>query len=320
MRVLVTGGSGFIGSHIVPRLLEAHEVYCLERYVTGRYVLGLPSQAYKVYGDIRDASKVSRLVAEVQPDACIHLAAISPVSYSYSHPQEVTETNLMGTVNLAEACLRVPHFRHFLFASTSETYGNGPNPKTEETPQNPNSPYAVAKLAAEKYLLYMRDAYGFPVTILRPFNTYGRKRNKHFVVERIVTQMLLGGTIRLGDPAPVRDLMYVEDHVNAYLTCLGNSKAVGEAFNFCTGVAVSIKKLVETIQDLTEFRGMVEWGTIPRRPLDIQVLIGSNEKARRILGWTPKYSLEAGLQETIEYWRKRLTLEPPPTTLREVVA
>lgn len=306
-KVLVTGATGFIGSHLVPRLVEqGYDVYSLERYVTGRFVLGQRREVKTVFGDLREYFAVRQIIREIQPDAVIHLAAISPVSYSYDRPHEVIEANFLATVNLAEACLReVPHFKQFLFASTSETYGNGSTPKTEETPQNPNSPYAVSKVACEKYLLYMRDAYGFPETIFRNFNTYGRKRNPHFVVERTIVQMIHENTVRLGDQTPVRDFMYVDDHVNSYLTCLGNEKAVNGIFNFCTGQGISVSQLAESIKELTDFKGDIIWGRIPKRPLDIAVLVGDNSKAKRLLGWEPKTTLEEGLKFTIDFWRNK---------------
>lgn len=203
----------------------------------------------------------------------------------------------------------VPHFKHFLFAGTSEEYGNQTEfPIKENAELRPNSPYAVSKVAADKYLQYMRDAYDFPVTVLRPFNTYGRKDNVHFVVERIITQMLQGKTVKLGDPTPERDLLYIDDHVNAYLTCLGNEKAKGEVFNFCTGRSISIKELADLIAKLTGFKGEIMWNTIPARPLDIKKLVGSYEKAKRILGWEPKHTLEEGLKKTIDIWRNKLSV------------
>ncbi|MGC1188531.1 MAG: GDP-mannose 4,6-dehydratase [Candidatus Acidiferrales bacterium] len=310
MRILVTGATGFVGSHLVKKLSEQkdHDLYTLQRYVTGRYVLGAEYGVKTMFCDLRDHFAVRAAIREVQPEAVIHLAAVSPVSYSYDHPNEVLNTNLIGTVNLAESCLReVPHFKHFLFASTSETYGNGPVPKREETPQAPNSPYSVSKQAAEKYILYMWDAYKFPMTVLRPFNTYGRRDNTHFLVERMLVQMLRGETVKLGDPTPERDLLYVDDHADAYLTCLGNPKAIGSAFNFATGEKITVKALADKMTEMTGFRGQVLWNTIPRRPLDIQVLYGDASKAKSVLGWQAKVSLEEGLRRTIDFWRKKLT-------------
>jgi GDP-mannose 4,6-dehydratase len=310
-KVLITGVSGFIAGQLAPRVAEkGFEVYGLERYVTNRYSLGDRRNIKTVFGDLRDHFALKNIIHDVQPDVVVHLAAISPVSYSYDHPNEVIETNFTGTVNLAELCLReVPHFKQFLYASSSETYGNGPSPKTEESPLNPNSPYAVSKAAAEKYLLYMRDAYGFPVTIMKPFNTYGRRDDTHFVIEKAIVQMLKGKEVRLGDPDPIRDFMYVEDHLSAYLTCLDEERAIGQVFNFCTGRETTILHLAETIGRLTKYKGEVAWDTIPKRPLDISVLVGDYSKAKRLLGWEPKHSLEGGLARCVDYWRDKIAGE-----------
>ena len=304
MKILLTGGSGFIGSSLAPVLVErGHEVVMLERYVTARYVLG-KRQNYETHiADIRDHNNIKEIVEKVQPEAVIHLAAVSPVSYSYERPNEVMGINYLGTVNLAESCRELPHFKQFLFASTSETYGNVDTPITEESPQLPISPYAVSKLASEKYLCYMMEAYNFPVSILRSFNTYGRTDNSHFVMERTIVQMLQGQNIRLGDPTPVRDFMYVDSHVDGYLACLGNEAAIGDYFNFCTGKGISIKNLVAIIAKLTDFNGEIEWNTIPPRPVDIKILIGDYSKTKRILSWEPRVSLEDGLRLSIEHWR-----------------
>jgi len=308
LRILVTGASGFIASRLIPRLAALdHEVLALERYVTGRYVLGKNSAVGKVFSDLNDYAAIRKAIREVQPEAIIHLASISPVSYSYDHPLEVMDTNFLATVNLAEAAFReAHHFKQFLLASTSETYGNGPNPKKETTQQNPNSPYSVSKVACEQYLNYMTEAYKFPSTILRPFNTYGRTENTHFVVERMIFQMLTRDKVDLGDPKPVRDLLYVEDHVNAYLSCLDNPKAIGEAFNFCTGRGVTIKELAALIAKTCDYKGELSWQQIPSRPLDILELVGDNSKAKQVLGWKSSYSLEEGLKLTVQDWRKKL--------------
>jgi len=264
-----------------------------------------------VFADLRDFTAVRVAIRDSTPDYLIHLAAVSPVAYSYDHPQEVIDANFMGTVNLAEAALReCPNVKQFLFASSSEIYGNSSVIRTEETPPSPNSPYAVAKYASEKYLIYLVDAHNFPATILRPFNSYGRTDNIHFVVERATLQMLNGGPVRLGNPDPVRDMLYVDDHVNAYLACLGNAKSIGDVFNFCTGRAVTIRELVDIIAKTVGYSGEVTWSSIPGRPLDIQYLVGDYSKAKRVLGWTPKYALEKGIELTVKYWRNQLRQHP----------
>ena len=305
-KVLVTGGSGFIASHLIPKLVERdYDVYALDRYVTGRYVLGSQRSVKSVFCNLNDYFSIRKTIRDIQPDYIIHLAALSAVSFSYDHPIEVLETNFLGTVKLAEACLQeIAHFKHFLFAGTSEEYGNQKHfPIKEDAELHPNSPYSVSKVAADKYLQYLHDAYDFPVTIFRNFNTHGRKNNTHFVVERTIVQMLKGERVLLGDPSPVRDFMYVDDHVNAYLTCLEHEKSIGEVFNFCTSRGVSIEELAELIRKFTDYQGTVIWNTIPARPLDIQVLIGDNSKAKTLLNWTPTYTLEEGLQKSIDYWR-----------------
>jgi len=311
-RVLITGGSGSVGKNLIPILLELHyDVYCLERYVTGRYTLAEKHPVKTVFGDIRDYFAIRSIIRDIKPEYVIHLAATSSVAYSYNHPNEVIDTNFLGTVNLAEACLReIPHFKQFLFAGSSEEYGNQEDFPIKETAElRPNSPYAVSKVASDKYLQFMRDAYGFPMTILRNFNTYGRKDNTLYVVERTIVQMLNDKDICLGDPKPIRDFSYIDDHVNSYSTCLGNEKAKGECFNFCTGFGVSIEQLINYISKLTNFSGKINWHSLPERPLDIRKIIGDNTKAKLILDWKPKYTLEEGLKLTVNFWRTKLQEE-----------
>lgn len=310
-KIFVTGASGFVGSHLIPKLLERkHEVYALERYMTGRYIQNKRDTIETVYADLNDHVAIRELINKIKPEVVIHLAAISPVSYSFNHPFEVIETNFVASVNLAEVNRKHnPCLRHFLVAGTSEEYGIQEEFPIKETADlRPNTPYAVSKVAMDRYMQYLRDAYSFPMTLLRPFNTYGRKDNTHFVVERIISQMLAEvDVIKLGDPSPIRDLMYIDDHVDAYLTCLGSEEAMEKTFNFCTGRGISISHLVELIREQVGYGGEVAWGTGFKRPTEIPKLVGDNSKARRMLGWRPRVSLEDGISLIISHLSERST-------------
>ncbi len=310
-RVLVTGSTGFIGRELVRRLLDSNrEVHTLERYVTGRYSFDGGARVVNHHASLTDYPAVRNIIGDVRPDYVIHLGAVSAVSFSYDHYIEISDTNYIGTINLAEACYReVPGFSQFIFANTSESYGMTLKSKsgklTEESEFNPNSPYAVAKVACEMYLRYMGQAYRFPYTAMRPFNTYGRKENAHFFIERTITQMLAGETVHLGDPETVRDWLYVDDHVDGYMKALGNKKAVGESINLCTGRGYTTKETADIIAKLAGFSGKIVWNSTPRRPLDARILIGDNSKAKKLLGWEPRYQLEEGLGKIIEYLKSK---------------
>ena len=316
-KILLTGASGFIGQELEKRLLERkgteiHELHEMERYMTGRYdnyrnLKKEEGSATKHYVDLKDYHVVRNLIKTIEPDYIIHLAAISPVSYSYENYLEVTEVNYLASVNLAESARKLDNFKQFIFAGTSEEYGLAILDKnqmlTESSELKPNSPYAIAKIATDMYLQYMGLAYNFPYTVMRPFNTYGRKDNNHFFIERTITQMLEGKSVKLGDSEAVRDWVYADDHVEGYLKALGNKKAFGQAIQLSTGKGYTTKETAELIAEMTGYKGSIEWNSTQKRPLDAKVLIGDNSKAKKLLGWEPKYDLKQGLEKTIEFWR-----------------
>ena len=314
MRILVTGASGFIGSALSKRLAEAgHEVFGLYRYVAdGRY------DFYKLdkekMGDIRDEKAMDRVMYEVQPEMVYHLAAMTPVSYSFLAPVEVSEVIYIGTMNVVNAAKKYS-IGHLVHASTSEFYGHQETfPITEDAKPAPLSPYAVAKVAAEEYIRYKARAEGLRYTIIRPYNTYNRSNvgKKYFVIERAITQALEEHHIHLYTPYPVRDLLDRDSHVDAYFRCLGNPNVINEEINIGTGKGVTIGEAVELVAKIVEKELNMEipisWDMKPDRPYDIQTLICSNEKAWRLLGWRPLYTLEQGLRLAVREWKGVLGL------------
>lgn len=306
-RLLITGVSGFIGQHLVDALgqYEIHGLY--ERPETVAKNPQIPA-ARQYVCDLRDAAMVEQVAAEVRPHLVVHLAARSEVAYSFANYREVSDINFVGTVTLSEALRKHdPDLELFVMASTMETYGHQPAVAfTEDTPQHPMAPYAVAKLACEKYLAYMSHAYAFPSTVLRQTNAYGRTDNDFFVVERIVTQMLRGSECNLGDPDPVRNFLWIGDLVELYRTLLEDpARCRGQTFVTGPANGLRIDDLVGLIRGQLGWAGRVNWHTIPKRPGEIYYLNSTPAKAAAVLGWAPKVDLDEGIARTINIWRTR---------------
>lgn len=314
MRILVTGISGFLGGYLAERLLaEGHEV---AGYVRQSNRLNHPSfqkllgRARMYNGSLTDTHSVAWTLRDFQPEAIFHLGAVSPVAYSFDHPQEVTETNYLGSVNLFESALReCKALKRVVFASSMETYGHNPKRDafTEDDVQMPAAPYAVAKVAAEKYVQYLNYAHKFPGVAIRQTNAFGRKENDYFVVEAIITQMLKGKTCNLGDPRPVRNFIYVDDLLDLYVKLLHAGPEVnGHVFNSGPDNGLTISELAHKIKSILGWDGQINWNTRPVRPGEIFYLNSSAEKAKRMLGWEPKVELSDGLSRTIEIWAENL--------------
>lgn len=309
-RLLITGVSGFIGQHLVEALSGRFEIHGVYESPASRLKNPQLPDGQQHLCDLKDAAAVERVVADVDPHFVLHLAAKSEVALSFSNYLEVTDVNYKGTVALAEACRKhAPSLKLFVMASTMETYGHqdpADGPFTEDTEQRPMAPYAVAKLACEKYLAYMRYAYEFPFTILRQTNAYGRRDNDFFVVERIITQMLAGDVCNLGEPDPVRNFLWIGDLMELYSRILSAPElAVGETFVTGPDNGLTIRDLAHQIRAKLDWQGTINWHTIPKRPGEIYYLNSRADKAERVLGWTPKVGLSEGLDRTIAIWRDR---------------
>lgn len=307
MRILVTGVSGFIGSYLAERLVkDGHEVHGVYEHPANR--TKNPTVQHKHVVNLTDHPRIRYLVQIVQPEIVLHLASRSEVAFSFDNYIPVTEVNYLATIHLAEACREcVPDLKAFVMASTMETYGNawpetGQRAFTEETPQYPMAPYAVAKLACEKYLHYMGYAYEFPFVILRQTNTYGRRDNSFFIVERIISQMLAGDEVNLGVSWPTRNFLYIDDLVELYRVLL-ERLPLGETFVTGPDYPLTIGGLVSTIKTTLGWDGFVKWGTVPIRAAEVPYLNSNPAKAKALLDWEPRVPLDEGLAKTIAIWR-----------------
>jgi NAD dependent epimerase/dehydratase len=306
-KVLVTGAGGFIGSHLTERLVElGADVSALVRYTsTGTWGWldrsTVKNQMNVILGDIRDQDAVLKFMDGVE--IVFHLAALIGIPYSYHAPLSYVRTNIEGTVNILQSAMRC-NVERVLQTSTSEVYGSARTvPISEEHPLQGQSPYSATKIGADKIAESFYLAFGLPVVVVRPFNTYGPRQSARAVIPTIVTQALRESAISLGNLEPTRDLNYVADQVEGFIKAAEAPNAVGQVINLGTGQEISIGKLAEMILSMMGKRLPILTDDARQRPEGSEVdrLCADNTRAREILGWAPKYTLTEGLSRTIEW-------------------
>jgi NAD dependent epimerase/dehydratase len=307
--VLVTGAGGFIGGHLVERLVrDGARVRALVRY-NSRNERGtldwLPQDSIRevevMLGDLRDSESVGAAVAGTE--VVLHLGAQIAIPYSYVNPRDFFVTNVVGSLNVAQAAVAVGVER-VVHTSTSEVYGTAQHaPITEEHPLEPQSPYAASKVGADKLMDSFHRSFGLPVTVLRPFNTYGPHQSARAVIPTIVSQALEGDVLRLGSLEPRRDLTYVADTVDGFVRAATSPATVGHTVQLGTERDVSIGHVVEVVGEILEKHLVVETDPQRVRPEKSEVmrLISSPRLAGELMGWSPRVDLREGLQRTIEW-------------------
>jgi NAD dependent epimerase/dehydratase len=312
-KVLVTGAGGFIGSHLVERLVaEGAAVRALCRYTSGTSLGNLqelpPEAVAEVdlrFGDLRDADVMRTVVEGV--DVVYHLAASISVAYSYVAPREVVQSNVLGTLNLLTAAREAGTHR-VVHMSSSEVYGTAQyTPIDEAHPLHPQSPYAASKVSADKLAEAFCLSFDLPVVIARPFNTFGPRQSQRAVIATIVAQALSGASVSIGATVPSRDFVYVRDTVEA-LVQLGSSRTdAGEVFNISTGVDVPIAAIIDLVGDFVGRDLQVRTDESRLRPERSEVvqLVGSSAKLRTAYDWEPRTGLGDGLQAVIEWMRSQ---------------
>lgn len=312
-RVCVTGAGGFIGSHLAEALLyEGIQIRAFVRYNSLNswgWLESLPKRKLDridvIVGDIRDPNGVRKTMKDV--DIVFHLAALIAIPFSYHSPDSYVDTNVKGTLNVLQAA-RDLGVKRVLVTSTSEVYGTAQSvPITEMHPRQPQSPYSATKIAADCLAESFYRSFDLPVTIVRPFNTYGPRQSARAIIPTIITQLLNGKEeIQLGDLRPTRDLVYVKDTVEGFLKIAQCENLIGQDCNIATGHEIGIGDLAQTLVDLINPAAMIVTDEQRVRPSKSEVfrLCGSNERLFKATGWLPRYSLEEGLAETIEWFKR----------------
>jgi len=316
-KVLVTGADGFIGSHLVERLLaEGCQVKAFVYYNSfnswgwlDTFSKETLSQIEIFSGDVRDPHGVREAVKGV--DVVFHLAALIAIPYSYYSPESYVDTNIKGTLNILQAC-RDLNVEKLLVTSTSEVYGTALYvPIDEKHPRQGQSPYSATKIGADSLADSFYRSFNLPVTIVRPFNTYGPRQSARAVIPTIITQLLNGAEqIKLGALHPTRDLLFVKDTANGFVEIAKSEKTNGQEINIATQNEISILDLAEKLISLINPKAQIVSDDVRLRPekSEVERLLGSNQKIKELTAWTPNFTLEQGLLQTIEWFSDKNNL------------
>lgn len=326
-KVLVTGADGFIGSHLVERLMEEGAnvkafVY-YNSFNSWGWLDTLPKsklEQIEIFtGDIRDPNGVKTAVKNCE--VIFHLAALIAIPFSYHSPDSYVDTNIKGTLNILQAA-RQEDCKKILVTSTSEVYGTAKYvPIDESHPFQGQSPYSATKIGADRIAESFYKSFNLPVTIVRPFNTFGPRQSARAIIPTIITQLLAGKkSIKLGSLTPTRDLLYVKDTAEGFLQVAKSDKTIGEEINIATQREVSMGNLAQSIIQIINPEATIETDEIRLRPENSEVerLLGSNRKIGELTEWKLKYSLEEGLRETIQWFSNKENLSKYKTDIYNI--
>ncbi|MFH1420617.1 MAG: GDP-mannose 4,6-dehydratase [Candidatus Aenigmatarchaeota archaeon] len=309
-RVIVTGADGFMGSHLTEKLVVLGAETSI--FVRGTSVCGTTQFQLKNIPHLRDKLKhiltgdiactdTIELIKKIEPEIIFHLAADAYVPKSFIQPNEVTHTNVMGTLNVMHAA-KDTNVGQVVVTSSSEIYGTSKEPISEEHELNPTSPYGASKAAADRYALAYHITYGLPIAIIRPFNTYG-PRHTYDVIPKFIDLAIHDKPLTIyGSGNQMRDFTYVDDMINAFLIMGSDKRAIGQAINFGTGTDTSIIDIANKVKAISGSKSEIMH--VADRTSEVNRLCCDYSKAKRMFGWAPTVSIDEGLKRNIEWARK----------------
>jgi NAD dependent epimerase/dehydratase len=318
IKVLITGADGFIGSHLTEALVNngfnVRAFVCYNSFNSYGWLDSISNEIKNKIefftGDIRDPNGVNEAIKGI--DIVFHLAALIAIPFSYHSPDSYIDTNVKGTLNVIQAA-RNNKVKRVLVTSTSEVYGTAKFiPITELHPKQPQSPYSASKIGADAIADSFYRSFDLPITIVRPFNTYGPRQSARAVIPTIISQLLNGSLeIKLGDVTPTRDLLYVKDTVNGFLKIAQCDELIGHEVNIATQSEISVGDLAQNLINKINPKAKIITDTVRLRPDKSEVyrLFGSNEKLKTFTDWAQIYTLSEGLKETIEWFSQKENLQ-----------
>ena len=323
-KILVTGADGFIGSHLTEMLLEqGYKVKALSQYNSFNYWGWLEGIRHPnlevVSGDVRDPHYCKEITKDV--DLIFHLAALIAIPYSYVAPDSYVDTNVKGTLNICQAAKENGNIR-VIHTSTSEVYGTAQYvPIDEKHPKQPQSPYSASKIGADAMAMSFFNAFGLPVTIARPFNTYGPRQSARAIIPTIISQIASGvKTIKLGDLSPTRDFNYVKDTCKGFIALAEHESTIGMEINIASNFEISMKDTFDLIKKLmsSDVRFISEEQRLRPEKSEVFRLWGDNSLIKKLTGFAPDYNIELGLIKTCKWFTNHENLEKYKTTIYNV--
>ncbi len=322
--VLVTGADGFIGSHLTEMLLEqGYKVRALSYYNSFNdwgWLEGTQHPELEVVtGDVRDPHFCKHITKEI--DFVFHLAALIAIPYSYVAPDSYVDTNIKGTLNICQAA-KENGVKKVLVTSTSEVYGTAQYvPIDEKHPKQPQSPYSATKIGADAIAMSFYNAFQLPVVIVRPFNTYGPRQSARAIIPTIISQIAAGKKeIKLGDLTPTRDFNFVKDTCKGFIELSECDEAIGQEVNIASNFEISMREILEMIAQImkSDVKFIEDEERIRPKNSEVFRLWGDNSKIKKITGFSPNYSIEDGLKETIDWFLDEDNLKKYKTDIYNV--